>query len=116
MDHAAQAGICVASAIGNVADRSIKELSHSADQAIAKAGSCVSAIGSRLGTQADSNSIIGTTAHAIGESIEAGGEYVNRAKLTGIVKDAGRAIRRNPALAIGFAFGFGWLWGHRMRK
>lgn len=105
-----------ASAVGEMAGQAMNEAGRKVDDLTAYAGVGIQEIGTRLGREAPHSGIVGNASQAVANRVIDSGEYIERAKLSGMTEDVARLIRRNPISAVLIAMGMGWLIGSKLRS
>lgn len=100
---------------GEVARQAVREAGKKADELTANAGVGIHGLGESLIRNAPEEGILRTASDAVASAARDGGEYLQKAKLTGIVEDVTHVIRRNPLHSVLIAMGVGWLLGRRTR-
>lgn len=103
-----------ASAVGEMARQATSDVGQRADNLTAEAGHSIQELGDRLARQAPHSGVLGSASQAVARSIHDGGEYINGAKLSGMVEDVAHLVRRNPISAILIAVGLGVIVGRKV--
>ena len=118
-DRASQAVSAIgdmASDAGCAASHAACDVGHKADDLTASAGAGIKGFGDRLSHNAPHTGMMGTASQAVARSVHDGGQYIEDAKLSGMVEDVTQLIRRNPIPAVCVAIGLGWLAASKMRS
>jgi len=97
-----------ASAVGGVASQAAHDVGTRADDLTASAGARIQGLGDQLSKGMPHNGMLGNASQSVAQGIKDGGQYVERAKLSGMSEDVTELIRRNPITAVLIAVGLGW--------
>lgn len=98
-----------------MAGDAVSDLGRRANNLAGSAGAGIKDMGDRLSRNGPQDGILGDASHAFGKSVRDGGQYLENAKLSGIGRDIGELVRKNPLPAVCIAFGIGWFLASKMR-
>jgi hypothetical protein len=101
---------------GEMANQAACNVGHTADDLAASAGAGIKGIGDKLSHNAPHTGMMGSASQAVAQSVHDGGQYMQDAKLSGMVEDVAQIIRRNPFPAVFIAIGLGWFVARKMRS
>ena len=117
--HAASAvGVLASQAVGDagtIARQAVRDVGNKADELTANAGIGIQGLGDCLNRSTPDEGLLRTASEAVASVAKEGGEYLQNAKLTGIVEDVSQVIRRNPIPSVLIAIGLGWFLGRKTR-
>lgn len=111
-DRAGQA----ASAVGDMASQAACDIGQKANDLTASAGASIKGLGDKLSQNVPSSGVVGIASQSVAKAVHDGGQYMQDAKLSGIVEDVAQLIRRNPIPAVFLAIGLGWVVARKMRN
>lgn len=103
-------------AVGSMTSHAACDVGHKADDLAASAGAGIKNLGDRLSHNAPHSGVMGSASQAMARSVHDGGQYIEDAKLSGMVADVAHLIRRNPIPAVFVALGLGWIVASKMRN
>ncbi len=103
------------SAVSEMVEQAACNVSEKADELAANAGVRIQEMGARFRNNAPRTGALAAASEAVAETVRGGGEYLEDAKLTGMVEDFAKMIRRNPIPAICIAMGLGWFVGRKLK-
>jgi hypothetical protein len=103
-------------AVGSMASQAACQVGQTADDLTARAGAGIKGLGDKLSHNAPHSGIMGSASQSVARSVHEGGQYVQDAKLSGMVEDVAQMIRRNPLPAVFIAIGLGWFVARKMRS
>ena len=102
-------------AVGAMASQAACDATKKADDLTASAGAGIQGLGDRISNYTPHTGVLGTASQAVARTVKEGGEYLEDAKLTGVVDDVTQLIRRNPIPAIFIAIGLGWFVARKLK-
>ena len=111
-DIASEAGC----AVGSAASQAACDVGRKADDLTASAGAGIKGLGDKLSHNAPHSGMVGNATQSVAKAVHDGGQYMEDAKLTGMVEDVAHLIRRNPIPAVFLAIGLGWVVARKMRS
>lgn len=97
-----------AAATGAMASQAVSDVGRRADDMAARAGAGLQELGDRLGRQSPQSGILGSASQGLAEAVRSSGQYVEKAKLSGMSDDLADIIRRNPLPSVLIAICVGW--------
>ena len=103
-------------AVGSMTSQAACDVGRKADDLTASAGAGIKGLGDRLSHIAPHSGMVGNASQAVAKSVHDGGQYMQDAKLSGMVEDVAQMIRRNPFPAVFIAIGLGWFVARKMRS
>ena len=103
-------------AVGSMASQTACQVGQKADDLTASAGAGIKGLGDKLSHNAPHSGIMGSASQSMAKSVHDGGQYMQDAKLSGMVEDVAQMIRRNPFPAVFIAIGLGWFVARKMRS
>ena len=103
-------------AVGSMTSQAACDVGRKADDLTASAGAGIKGFGDRLGHNAPHSGVMGSASQAVARSVHDGGQYIEDAKLSGMIDDVAQVIRRNPIPAVCVALGLGWIVASKMRN
>ncbi len=103
-------------AVGSMTSQAACDVGRKADDLTASAGAGIKGLGDRLSHNAPHSGMVGNASQAVAKSVHDGGQYMQDAKLSGMVEDVAQMIRRNPFPAVFIAIGLGWFVARKMRS
>ena len=89
---------------------------QSGEVAPTSAGSSVKGLGEKIKEQGPHDGVMGTATKHVGDTLEAGGKYLEEAGLSGVVEDLTALVRRNPIPAVFVGLGIGVLLARAFRS
>ena len=101
---------------GEMASQVACNVGHTADELSVSAGAGIKGFGDTLSHNAPHSGMMGSATQAVAKSVHDGGQYMQDAKLSGMVEDVAQMIRRNPFPAVFIAIGLGWFVARKMRS
>jgi hypothetical protein len=110
-DMASEAG----HSAGAMASQAACDIGRKANELTASTGASIKGLGDRLSQTAPSSGLVGNASQSVAKGVHDGGQYMQDAKLSGIVEDVAHLIRRNPIPAVFLAIGLGWVVARKMR-
>ena len=103
-------------AVGSMASQAACDVGHKANDLAASAGAGIKGLGDKLSQNAPRSGLVGNATQAVAKSVHDSGQYIEDAKLSGMVEDVAQLIRRNPIPAVFLAIGLGWVVARKMRS
>ena len=103
-------------AVGSMTSQAACDVGRKADDLTASAGAGIKGLGDKLSHNAPHSGVMGSASQAVARSVHDGGQYMQDAKLSGMVEDVAQMIRRNPFPAVFIAIGLGWVVARKMRS
>ncbi|MHB8972881.1 MAG: hypothetical protein ACYC3X_17705 [Pirellulaceae bacterium] len=105
-----------ASAVGAMATQAARDVGQKADDMTATAGVGIQGLGDRLNKHAQQAGVLGNASQAVARVVHDGGEYLKRAKLSGLTERVANLIRQNPLSAVVIGIGLGWVAGRQLKS
>lgn len=106
----------VASAVGAMTSQAACDVGKKADELTASAGVRIQGLGDQLSKNAPHEGVLGIASQAVANTVTESGEYLERAKLSGIAESIAQLIRQNPIPAVLIGIGLGWFAASKLRK
>jgi hypothetical protein len=100
---------------GLIARQAVRDVGKMAEEMAANAGIGIQEMGDRLNQNSPESGILRGASQAVAGAANDGGEYLQSAKLSGMVEDFAHVIRRNPLPSVLIAIGVGWFLGRKTR-
>ena len=101
---------------GQVARQAAREVGKKADEIAASAGEGIRDLGDYLNRKSPEEGLLRSASATVASAAKESGEYLQSAKLSGMVEDVAHVIRRNPLPAVLIAIGVGWFLGRKTRS
>jgi hypothetical protein len=102
--------------VGAMASQAACDIGQKANDLTASTGASIKGLGDKLSQTAPSSGLVGNASQSVAKVVHDGGQYMQDAKLSGIVEDVAHLIRRNPIPAVFLAIGLGWVVARKMRN
>jgi hypothetical protein len=113
---AREAASAVGELVSSAASAVGSTVSKSADRMTSATGSGVRHLGETIKEKGPHSGMFGGASRAVGDTLEEGGQYLEKAGLSGMFEDCTELIRRNPVPAILLGVGLGFLLGRTLRS
>jgi len=105
-----------ASAIGEIASNTAHNVVEKADSLTAQAGCGLRSLGDKLSDGGLQQGMLGSASQAVAKTMHASGDYIDRAKLSGMTSDVADLIRRYPMYSMLVGVGLGCLAARMWRR
>jgi ElaB/YqjD/DUF883 family membrane-anchored ribosome-binding protein len=122
-DAASQAGQAVSSAasaatqaVGQAATSAAHTVGHKAEQATTAVGSGMQHLADTVRHQGPESGMLGSASHAVADTLDQTGKYIEDRNLSGMMDDVTGLIKRNPIPAVMVGLGVGFLLGRLLRS
>jgi ElaB/YqjD/DUF883 family membrane-anchored ribosome-binding protein len=112
VDKARETAGAAAEQVANIASA----VGQKADQIASTAGGSIKNFGETIKEKGPQEGTLGNATKAVGNTIEAGGKYLEEAGLTGMMDDLTEVVRRNPIPAVVIGLGLGVLLGRAFSR
>jgi hypothetical protein len=113
---AKEAASAVGELVSTAASATGSAVGRGADRATAAAGSGVRHLGETIKDKGPHSGMLGSATRAVGDTLEEGGQYLEREGMSGMLDDVSQLIRRNPMPSILVGIGLGFLVGRMLRS
>jgi hypothetical protein len=113
---AKEAASAVGDAVTSAASATGSAIGKSAERAATAAGSGVRHFGETIKEKGPQSGVLGSATRAVGDTLQEGGQYLEREGLSGMFEDVTELVRRNPMPAILLGIGLGFLIGRTLRS
>ena len=104
-----------AAAVGLLANQAAREVGKKVDELTASAGIGLQGLGDCLNKKAPETGAFRPASEAVAGAVRESGEYIEKAKLTGMVEDVAQVVRRNPIPSVLIAISLGWFLGRKTK-
>ena len=99
-----------------MACQAASDVGQRANNLTARVGSEIHEIGDSMERSMPHSGVLGAASQAVAESVKSGGEYLEDAKLSGMVDDVASLIRKNPIPSVLISMGIGWFVARKLWK
>jgi len=118
--HAGQALQGAASAAGQAVQQAASSAAHTAgqraEQATTSVGSGMQSLADTVRHKGPDGGVLGSASHAVADTLENTGKYIEDKNLSGMMDDMTGMIKRNPIPAVLIGLGIGFLLGRTLRS
>jgi len=104
-----------AQSVGHLAAETATAVGRKAEDMTAAAGHGIAGFGEAISQKAPQAGVMGVASHAIGDTIQEGGRYLEEHKLTGMARDVETLVKNHPIPALLAVLGLGFCIGRAMR-
>lgn len=118
-DMAEKAKDAITSTVSSAAEQAgqvASAIGQKADNLAQSAGSSVKGFGETIKEKGPQEGMLGSATKHVGDTVAAGGQYLEEAGLSGLAKDLTDLVRRNPLPAVIVGFGLGVLLSRAFRS
>jgi len=112
MEKAKEVASNVGSTVGGVATN----VGHKVDEAAGNLGTGMHNLGEKVREKGPESGFFGKASHAVANTLEEGGRYLEEKRLSGMAEDLAGIIRRNPIPALLIGVGVGFLLARTLRS
>jgi cell division septum initiation protein DivIVA len=102
--------------VGDMASQAASNVGKKADNITASAGHDIRKWGDALNEKGPQGGFMGHASHAVAETLQESGHYLEDAKLSGMADDVGKLVKRHPVPALLIGFGVGFMLGRALRS
>jgi hypothetical protein len=114
--EALQRGKDAAGPLAHKAGEAASMVGRKVDEATSAVGAGVANFADRLKGSVPHEGMLGHAAQSVADSIKEGGKYLQHEGFSGMTKDVGDLIKRNPVPAVLLGLGLGFLIGRMLRS
>jgi hypothetical protein len=122
-EAAGQAGQAIQTAAGaatqavqNAASSTAHAVGQKAEQATSAVGHGMQSLADTVRHQGPESGFLGQASHAVADTLDQTGRYIEDRNLSGMMDDVTDLIKRNPIPALLFGLGVGFLLGRALRR
>jgi hypothetical protein len=101
---------------GNAVQSAASTVGHKAEQATSAVGHGMQSLAGTVRHQGPDHGMLGTAAHAVADTLDETGHYIEDKNLSGMMDDMTGLIKRNPIPAVLIGLGIGFLLGRTLRS
>ena len=103
-------------AVGAMAGHAVSAVGETADDLTAAAGHKVKAAGETIEKKSPHEGLTGHASQAVAGAIQGTGQYIEKAKLSGMAHDLTTLAKNHPVPTMLICFGIGYCIGHAMKE